>query len=123
MYYLSISDLIKVKGFAEVYGTGDVETINKILYENGMDVRKGVKEVVCNHRNLQGDEVYCMRYEGKERGDRNWKDTGAATLDAWIYGEGSNLKGLAQELHSMSREPSLHEGLVRTLKDNREKEN
>ena len=83
-YYLSVSDLLLVDGFKEAYGSGDKEKIFSILKANGMDVEKGVDEVFCTHRNLRGEVVTCVRYEGFELTTPEWLASGAASLDAHI---------------------------------------
>lgn len=83
-YYLSVSDLLLVEGFKEAYGSGDKEKIFSILKANGMDVDEGVDEVFCTHRNLRGDVVKCIRYEGFELTTKEWLNLGAASLEAHI---------------------------------------
>jgi hypothetical protein len=83
-YSLSVSDLLLVEGFQEAYGSGDKEKIAKILQANGMDTTQGVDEVFCAHRNLRGEVVTCVRYEGFELTTPEWLASGAASLDAHI---------------------------------------
>lgn len=111
MYYLSLSDLIKVDGFAEAFSLNDKEKIDDVLFENGMDVSKNIFENECNHRNLTGDVIYCLRYEGAERSDRSWKDTGAATLDAWIEG-GHGMEDMKYELKMMATEATRDKAFI-----------
>lgn len=103
MYYLSLSDLLRVEGFASAFSKNDKKEIDKILFNNGVDVSKGVRENVCNHRSLTGEVVNCLRYEGIERSDRSWRDTGAASLEAWINSE-TSFTDMKQELREMSKE-------------------
>lgn len=74
---LSLSDMLLVDGFKEAFGTDNKELINKYLYDNGLDTSLGVDEVVCQHRNLRGQVVNCLRWEAHERED-----------SAWMRGEG-----------------------------------
>jgi hypothetical protein len=69
---LSLSDMLLVKGFSEAFGSDDKEKINKYLWDNGLDCSLGVDEVVCQHRNLQGKVVTCLRWEAHERDDPKW---------------------------------------------------
>lgn len=71
-FNLSLSDLLLVDNFAEAFGKDDKETIYKILEQNGFDTSMGVEEVVCKHRNLRGNVVDCLMYQGHERSDSNW---------------------------------------------------
>lgn len=82
-FNLSLSDLLLVEGFAEAFGKDDKQTIYKILEENGLDTEMGVEEVVCKHRNLRGNVVDCLMYQGHERSDE-WLKSGAASWDAIV---------------------------------------
>ena len=83
-YILSVSDLLLVEGFQVAYGSGDKEKIAEILEANGMDTKQGVDEVFCTHRNLRGEVVTCVRYEGFELTTPEWLASGAVSLDAHI---------------------------------------
>lgn len=78
-YNLSFSDLLLVDNFAQAFGKGDKSTIEKILYENGMDVSQEVEEVLCTHRNLRGEVVNCILYQGHERNCKSWLSSGSAS--------------------------------------------
>jgi hypothetical protein len=82
-FNLSLSDLLLVNGFAEAFGEDNKEQINKFLFDNGLDISMGVDEVVCKHRNLRGDVVDCLMYQGHERSDE-WLKSGAASWDAIV---------------------------------------
>jgi len=69
---LSLSDLLMVTNFKEAFGKNDKKAINQFLYENGLDTAETIDEVTCRHRNLQGNIVECLRYEGIERRDPQW---------------------------------------------------
>lgn len=71
-YSLSLSDMLLVQGFKEAFGKNDQELINKYLFDNGLDCSLGVDEVVCQHRNLRGNVVNCLRWEAHERSDPEW---------------------------------------------------
>ena len=83
-YSLSVSDLLLVEGFQEAYGSGDKEKIAEILLANGMVTKQVVFVVFCTHRNLRGEVVTCVRYEGFELTTPEWLASGAASLDAHI---------------------------------------
>lgn len=69
---LSLSDMLLVDGFKEAFGEDNKELINKYLYDNGLDCSLGVEEIVCQHRNLRGQVVNCLRWEAHERDDPEW---------------------------------------------------
>lgn len=101
-YSLSFSDLVLVDGFKKAVMEQDIQTVHRILFENGMDVSKKVKIVSCNHRNLQGKEFNGPRYEGYERLDPVWVKSGAATMDAII--ESSNDPHMRVKLRTMNKQ-------------------
>ena len=71
-YSLSLSDMLLLEGFSKAFGEDNKELINKYLYDNGMDCSMGLDEVVCQHRNLRGQVVNCLRWEAHERSDSKW---------------------------------------------------
>lgn len=71
-YSLSLSDMLLVQGFKEAFGNNDQELIKQYLYDNGLDSSLGLDEVVCEHRNLRGQIVNCLRWEAHERADSDW---------------------------------------------------
>lgn len=87
-YSLSFSDLVLDKEFIKAYGESDTTKIHELLYKYGMDYKKGVEEVYCTHRNLQNKVHTCIRYEGFERTDQEYIDSGMASMYARI--EASN---------------------------------
>lgn len=92
-YNLSISDLIHVDGFKEVFAAADMGSVAKFLYDNGMDVEQDYELVRSTHRNLRNQVVNGERFEGFERLDEAWIKSGYASLDARIAAtEDSNLR-------------------------------
>lgn len=83
-FNISLSDLLLIDNFAEIYGKEDKEAIKKVLYNNGMDISQGFDELVCTHRNLRGNVVSCMMFQGYERCDREWLKSGAASWEAQL---------------------------------------
>lgn len=79
-FNLSLSDLLLCEGFAQAFGEDNKEEISKFLFNNGLDVSMGVDEVVCKHRNLRGNVVDCLMYQGHERSDE-WSTQGAASWE------------------------------------------
>lgn len=83
-FNLSLSDLLLVQGFAEAFGKDDKQTINKFLEQNGMDTSQEIDEVVCKHRNLRGQVVDCLMYQGHELETKAWLSSGAASWDCVV---------------------------------------
>lgn len=80
-FNLSLSDLLLCEGFAQAFGEDNKPAINKFLFDNGLDVSMGVDEVVCKHRNLRGNVVDCLMYQGHERSCSEWLSGGSASWD------------------------------------------
>ncbi len=85
-FALSYFDLILVDGFKDAWTSQNKKMIDAILYHNGMDVEKGYEVNSYEHRTLTGKRVNGPRFEGLERLDSAWTQTGAASLDAIIAG-------------------------------------
>lgn len=81
---LSISDLLLIDDFKVAFGKDDKKTIERILFENGMDVSEPYSLEFSKHRNLRGNIVSCERYVGEERQDRSWLKSGAASWDCIV---------------------------------------
>lgn len=78
---LSISDLLLIKSFQEAFGNDDKQVIEKILFENGMDVEEPYTVEFSQHRNLRGQIVSCDRYVGEERCDKIWLKSDACSWE------------------------------------------
>ena len=85
-YALSLSDLILVDGWQ----ANDIESVERILYENGIDVELGWCTERLLHRNLQNKVVDTIRFCGIQRGDKEWlpymnvEDMIANTSDSYM---------------------------------------
>ena len=102
IFTLSLSDLLLIDEFPKVFSLDDKEKVEKFLFENGMDITKPYETEVVTHRNLQNNVVTCLRYVGEERTCRVWRDTGCASLAAWIESTGDF--SFREEMRFMSRE-------------------
>lgn len=78
---LSISDLLLISSFQEAFGNDDKQAIEKILFENGMDVIEPYTVEFSQHRNLRGQIVSCDRYVGEERCDKVWLKSDACSWE------------------------------------------
>lgn len=83
-YSLSFADLMLVDGFKEAVRSDDQVALHRILFENGLEVSKGVDIRVCLHRTLTNQVFNGQRYEGFERLDKAWINSGVASLEATI---------------------------------------
>lgn len=81
---LSVSDLLLIKDFQVAFGNDDKQAIEKILFENGMDVNEPYTVEFSQHRNLRGQIVSCDRYVGEERQDKCWLKSGAASWESQV---------------------------------------
>lgn len=85
-YALSLSDLMLVDGWK----MSDIESVERILYENGIDVKLGWCTDKLLHRNLQNKVVDTLRFCGIQRTDKEWlpymstEDRIANTTDAYL---------------------------------------
>ena len=101
-YSLSFSDLMLVQGFTEAAQKEDIKALENFLFDNGMDVINfPYSSRICTHRNLQNKVVSCLRYDGAERTDRGWINSGAASLNAVI--ESNQDYSMRAELRNISR--------------------
>lgn len=98
---LSISDLLLIKSFQTAFGNDDKQAIEKILFENGMDITEPYTVEFSQHRNLRGQIVSCDRYVGEERQDKCWLKSGAASWESQV--EACDLD-LRIQLKSMSQQ-------------------
>lgn len=98
---LSVSDLLMIKDFQVAFGNDDKQAIEKILFENGLDVEEHYTLEFSQHRNLQGQIVSCERYVGEERQDTQWLKSGAASWEAQV--ESCDL-GLRIQLKTMGQQ-------------------
>ena len=91
--YLSFFDLDKVVGFKSCKENNDLAELNRILYENGIDVFKEYFIEKCIHRPRTSNTPYDgFRVVGTERTDRSWRMSGACSMEAYCYVEDESLK-------------------------------
>ena len=101
-FYLSLSDLLLLDGFAEAYASNDPKQIERYLYQNGLDVEEKYETDEMFHRNLQNKAVKCLRYVGFERRDPRWLKSGAASMEAVINSTHDN--EMINDLRNMNRQ-------------------
>ena len=80
---LSFRDLAKVPGAIKIMQSGSKEEIDNLLYQYGYDIRVGYEIENRYHRPLTSNEVVYGPYiMGYERQDREWLNSGFASLEA-----------------------------------------
>lgn len=104
-YALSFHDLNLVDGFKEAHDSQNKKVFEAILQTNGFEVVSGYELVACNHRTINNIEYYGIRVEGFERTDKQWLDTGCASMEAQI--EASKDKSLRHTLRAMNYQGTL----------------
>ena len=50
------------------------KTLDKCLYELGLDLNENIEFQVCMHKTFGGYIVYGERFVGEQRTDKEWKD-------------------------------------------------
>lgn len=98
-YYLSFSDLALLDDWVEPHP--EPTQLARILHTNGMDITRPYEMVKCIHRNLRGQAVDTYRIEGSERTDLQWRESGAASLGAYMYSTDDLF--LKEDMRRMSR--------------------
>ena len=81
--YLSFSDLRLLDDWVDP--KPEPKELAKILHTNGMDITRPYEIVKCKHRNLRNQIVDDYRVEGSERTDLEWRQSGAASVCAYLY--------------------------------------
>lgn len=104
-YSLSLSDLMLVDGWQ----ANDIASVERILYENGIDVSLGWHTERLLHRNLQNKVVDTLRFCGVQRKDDNWKRVGMSFEDQIANTKDSFLKA---ELMTISQQSNFSGSLI-----------
>lgn len=128
-FALSVSDLKLIDGFTEDFNTSMLgfpdkyDVVEEVgerhifirdgsilshLRHNGMDTDEPVEVVFVQHRNLQNKVVSCYRFEGQERLDDEWIQSGCASMSALIASSKDDSMRFA--LRSMSADVSRERG-------------
>lgn len=83
-YSLSFYDLGKVNGFDHAVVLGNKREVERILFENGLNVSEKYEYARNTHRTLEGKQYTGVRVEGVERTDPEWIASGCASMQAKI---------------------------------------
>lgn len=111
-YSLSLSDLMLVDGWQ----ANDIASVERILYENGIDVSLGWHTERLLHRNLQNKVVDTLRFCGTQRRDSKWQKVGMSFEDQIANTKDSFLKS---DLIVMSKRSNFSGALVDLGEDDR----
>ena len=104
-YSLSLSDLMLVEGWK----ASDIESVERILYENGIEVGLGWHTEQLLHRNLQNKVVDTIRFSGIQRMDENWKRVGMSLEDQIASTKDSFMRS---ELMTISQQSNFSGSLI-----------
>lgn len=104
-YSLSLSDLMLVDGWQ----ADDIASVERVLYENGIDVSLGWHTERLLHRNLQNKVVDTIRFSGVQRRDDKWKRVGMSLEDQIANTTDSYMKA---ELMVMSKRSNFSGSLI-----------
>jgi hypothetical protein len=113
-YSLSLSDLILVDGWK----ADDMVSVERVLYENGIDVSLGWHTERLLHRNLQNKVVDTIRFSGVQRRDDNWKRVGMSLEDQIANCTDSFLRS---ELMTISQQSNFSGSLIDQYGEEEEK--
>lgn len=104
-YNLSMYDLLQIPLFKMAAKQNDVRVLESVLWENGLDVTKPYKGVKRLHRALTtNNPINMIRYEGWERSDKDYINSGNCSLDAYVNNSGD--ASLVRELQSLTPKKS-----------------
>lgn len=99
---LSFRDLAKVPNAVKIMQNGNKDELDNLLYQYGYDVRVGYEIENKYHRSLTSNEVVFGPYiMGFERQDKEWIESGFASLEAKI--EAVKDPHLREDLVQMNR--------------------
>lgn len=113
-YSLSLSDLVLVDGWK----ADDMVSVERVLYENGIDVALGWHTERLLHRNLQNKVVDTIRFSGVQRRDDNWKRVGMSLEDQIANTKDSFLRS---ELMTISQQSNFSGSLIDQYGEEEEK--
>lgn len=81
--YISLSEIQTVMPWVnEEFIESHKEEFNQMLYDLGMDIRYPYETQDCTHRNRFNNVITCQRFVGNERTDKEWLDSGYASVEA-----------------------------------------
>jgi len=104
--YLSFADLDKVVGFKSCKETNNKEEFLRIIYENGADITKPFFiEKVMHRLRTSNDVVDGLRVVFTERTCKEWKMSGACSMEAYVFTEDGDLRS---ELNSLDPSKRNH---------------
>jgi len=94
---ISLSDLIRCPGY-----DGTEAKTKELLWQLGVDTKHEIEILVVQHRNMQNQVVTCEYYMGRERTDREYIQSGHASIEA-LYASKPDAE-LQKDMIKMSRQ-------------------
>lgn len=79
----------------------DDRLLKKILWDFGLDTSKGMAIRDCTHRNLSNEVVTCPMYRARERTDKDWLESGFASVEAHI--DSASDISVRRDMHKISQ--------------------
>jgi hypothetical protein len=99
MIYLSFYDLDQIVGFKSAKETNNLQELDRILWQCGLDISKGHCIRKCLHRPRSSNIPYDgLRFEGTERVDKEYLISGLASTEAKLFTEDSSLREALRQL-------------------------
>jgi len=81
--------------------TNDKTQLEAALWQLGVDIKKGIEAVECEHTTATGLKVNGVYYLGSERFDREWVTSGYASFEARLLSKGD--LSMIKEVANMSK--------------------
>lgn len=81
--------------------TNDKTQLEDALWQLGVDVKKGIEVVECEHTTAKGVKMNGVYYLGSERFDREWVMSGYASFEARLISKGD--LSMIKEVANMSK--------------------
>lgn len=85
---ISLSDLMLLDSWKQAAKEDNKKDMYRVLFLNGVDIKKPFTYEYCTHRNLQGQIVTCERIVGHERSDEAFLKSGYASYQVRVEARG-----------------------------------
>jgi len=108
-FNLSFFDLMQIEAFKNAVVNNNTQEMNKVLWENGVDINRPYEIVECTHRPLTRKEPWTgPMVQGMERLDQTWVKSGYASFEAQIemHQEKDYLKQISRRSNTTAAEIS-----------------
>lgn len=103
--YLSEKDLEKLDFWNDDYPKNHPEQFKQLLFKHGAEITKEIECVIDTHRMRTSNQVHTgKRWVFVERQDREWLNSGAATIEAYMASSDEDTR---KDMVNMSRRYQL----------------